>query len=234
MSITTAVILAGGQGTRLRGAVPNLPKPMAPINDHPFIEYQMDYWIGQGIKHFILSVGYLKNIIIDYFGDKYKDATIEYAIEHEPLGTGGGLLLATKNLTKPFLLLNGDTFFEVNLKQLHDFHLKHDSKWTFSLFKTMQLNRYMGMDVDSNGEILSLKSRSKKKDRLANGGAYIISPKILVNYGQDPIKMVSLEDDLLPKIMKSQERLYGMECQGKFIDIGVPSDYYRATEILSK
>ena len=111
MTVRTAIILAGGLGARLNNTVPNLPKPMAPINNRPFLEHQMDYWIGQGINRFILSVGYLKDLIIDHFGDKYKKASIEYAIEHKPLGTGGGLLLAAKNITEPFLVLNGDTFF---------------------------------------------------------------------------------------------------------------------------
>ena len=179
MTVRVAIILAGGLGTRLRGTVPGLPKPMAPIRNCPFLEHQMDYWIKQGINRFILSVGYLKELIIEHFGNTYKGIPIEYAIENEPLGTGGGLLLAEKGLTEPFLVLNGDTFIEVDLDNLYEFHLERKSEWTFSLFRTSQFERYMGMDVSPNGEILSLKSESKKSSGLANGGVYLIEPSVL-------------------------------------------------------
>lgn len=111
----TAIILAGGMGTRLRSAVPDLPKPMAPIHERPFLEHQMDYWIGQGVSRFIVSVGYMKEVIMDHFGASYRATPLTYAIEEEPLGTGGGLLLAAQGLSETFLVLNGDTFFEVDL-----------------------------------------------------------------------------------------------------------------------
>ena len=94
--MTSAVILAGGLGKRLRSAVPDLPKPMAPINGRPFLEHQMRYWIAQGINHFVLSVGYRYKMIIDYFGAQFEGVSLEYVIEEAPLGTGGGLVLASK------------------------------------------------------------------------------------------------------------------------------------------
>ena len=81
--ISTAVVLAGGLGTRLKGVLKGLPKPMAPINDRPFLEYQMDFWISQGVTRFILSIGYLSHIIIEHFGDSYQTASIEYIVEDE-------------------------------------------------------------------------------------------------------------------------------------------------------
>ena len=232
--VSTAIILAGGLGTRLRDAVPDLPKPMALINNRPFLEYQMDYWIDQGINHFILSVGYLKDTIINHFGKKYKNASIEYAEENKPLGTGGGLLLAAQNLVNPFIVKNGDTFIEVDLGELCNFHTQKKSKWTFSLFKTDQFSRYMGMDVDQNGEILSLKSNKKQGMGLANGGVYLIDPKALSSLGYKAGYKISLEDDLLSKYISKGGRLFGKEFKGEFIDIGVPLDYYRAEKIVTE
>ena len=232
MTVRVAIILAGGLGTRLRGTVPGLPKPMAPIRNRPFLEHQMDYWIKQGINRFILSVGYLKELIIEHFGNTYKGIPIEYAIENEPLGTGGGLLLAEKGLTEPFLVLNGDTFIEVDLDNLYEFHLERKSEWTFSLFRTSQFERYMGMDVSPNGEILSLKSESKKSSGLANGGVYLIEPSVLGSLAFKAGDKASLEDELLPNFISNGGVLYGKECKGKFIDIGVPEDYYQAIDIL--
>ena len=232
MTVRVAIILAGGLGTRLRGTVPGLPKPMAPIRNRPFLEHQMDYWIKQGINRFILSVGYLKELIIEHFGNTYKGIPIEYAIENEPLGTGGGLLLAEKGLTEPFLVLNGDTFIEVDLDNLYEFHLERKSEWTFSLFRTSQFERYMGMDVSPNGEILSLKSESKKSSGLANGGVYLIEPSVLGSLAFKAGDKASLEDELLLNFISNGGVLYGQECKGKFIDIGVPEDYYQAIDIL--
>ena len=230
--MTTAVILAGGLGTRLKEAVPDLPKPMAPIRGRPFLEYQMDYWINQGVMQFILSVCYLKQTIIDYFGATYHGISIEYAIEEKPLDTGGGLLLAAQGLNEPFLVLNGDTFFEVDLNKLSNFHVEHKSEWTFSLFRTDHPGRYMGMDVATNGEILSFQSGLSHSNHLANGGVYLINPSVLDRLDWQEGSKVSLEDELLPDFISAGGVTYGMECPGIFIDIGVPEDYRRAAEIL--
>ncbi len=232
IKVNTAIILAGGFGTRLKEAVPDLPKPMAPINNRPFLEYQIDYWSKQGITRFILSVGYLKDLIIKHFGHTYKGVSIEYVVENKPLGTGGGLLLSVKGLTKPFLVLNGDTFMEVDLISLYKFHVERKSEWTFSLFRTNQFDSYMGMDVSPNGEILSLKSKEKQLSGLANGGVYLIEPLVLSSLDYKAGDKASLEDELLPNFISNGGMLYGIECEGKFIDIGVPEDYYRAAEIL--
>ena len=125
----SAVILAGGLGTRLRSAVPDLPKPMAPIGGRPFLEYQLDYWIVQGISRFVLSVGYRHEAIMQHLGTRYKGIELEYAIEKRPLGTGGGLLLAAEKASRggPFLLLNGDTYFAADWKVLNAYALAHDA-----------------------------------------------------------------------------------------------------------
>jgi len=158
--MTTAIILAGGLGTRLRAAVPDLPKPMAPIRGRPFLEYQLDYWIGQGVERFVLSVGYRHEAIVAHFGDSYHGVPLSHSIESTPLGTGGGLLFALDRVAGPlpFLLLNGDTYFEADLGALHRFHAAKQSEWTFSLFRSPQDGRYMGMGVDDSGRIMTLKS----------------------------------------------------------------------------
>lgn len=230
--VRTAIILAGGLGTRLRKVAPRVPKPMAPINNRPFLEYQMDYWINQGITQFILSVGYLKDVIIKHFGNSYKGISIEYVEESSPLGTGGALLLAAKNLHETFIVLNGDTFIEVNIESFYTFHLDRNSNWTFALFRTDEVNRYMFMDIDQKGEIKSLKSKNNILSGLANGGVYLVEPKALSFFDYNIGEKVSLENELLQSYIAKDIPLYGQECKGKFIDIGIPEDYYRAVSIL--
>src|SRR5215212_4677823 len=158
--ITEAIILAGGLGTRLRSAVPDLPKCMAPVNSKPFIVYVIDYLSRQGIKKFILSLGYKHEIITEYFDSimqsktqnlKHKTQgrtagqsdsltthnlplTIQYSIEEEPLGTGGAIKLACKRATeKNVLVANGDTLFKIDVIKLSNFHYACSAHCTLSL-----------------------------------------------------------------------------------------------------
>ena len=155
-TVDTAIVLAGGLGTRLRSAVPDLPKPLAPISGRPFLEYLLDYWHGQGIRRFILSVGYRAELIRAHFGSTYRGCRIDYAEEQTPLGTGGGLLLASAMAEggTPLLAINGDTFFAVELHRLADFHAAHRADWTFCTFRTSVNGRYLGMDIAPNGKKL--------------------------------------------------------------------------------
>ena len=232
--MVTAIILAGGLGTRLRSVVPDLPKPMAPISGRPFLEHQLDYWIKQGVSNFVLSIGYRHEVIVDHFGNRYKDAELDYVIEKTPLGTGGGLLLAAEkvNQDEPFLLLNGDTYFAMDLKKLINFSLTNDADWCFSLFRTHEEGRYMGMDISPQGRITSLKSGTGRSGRLVNGGVYLVNPRALIRERFSPGDKVSLEDNMFPTAMALGQRLMGMEFPGTFIDIGVPEDYHRAPALL--
>jgi D-glycero-alpha-D-manno-heptose 1-phosphate guanylyltransferase len=233
--VTTAIILAGGLGTRLRETVPDLPKPMAPINGRPFLEHQLDYWIGQGVKRFVLSVGYRHEAIAGHFGAAYRGIPLDYAIEPYPLGTGGGLLLAMQKLAgeAAFLVLNGDSYFEVELAALHGFHESRKADWTFALFRSTEAGRYLGMDIAADGKITSLNSGAGKPGRLANGGVYLVNPGALRFGGWKPGDKISLEDEILPAVFGGGRRIYGLECSGTFIDIGVPADYARAPGLLA-
>ncbi len=228
MMVSTAIILAGGLGTRLRSTVPDLPKPMAPINGRPFLEHLMDNWINQGVTHFILSVGYLSEIIREHFGEQYRNASISYAIEETPLGTGGGLLMAAYDLRESFLVLNGDTFFEVDLDKLVQYHKIRNSEWTFSLFRTTESKRYMGVDLDEEGVIRPFSMEVVQAHYLANGGVYLMNPSVLNRLSYQRGSAASLENQILPEYRASGGLVYGMECPGKFIDIGVPEDYRNA------
>ena len=228
-----AVILAGGMGTRLKSVVPNLPKPMAPVNGRPFMEYQLDYWIDQGVSQFIVSVGYMKEVIMGHFGPSYRSTPISYAVEAKPLGTGGGLLLAARYLSEPFLLLNGDTFFEVDLAGLQKHHTRQQADLTFSLFRTNEVGRYMGIEITETGEIITLNSDNEKYEKLVNGGVYLVNPIIFKNVSYELDQKISFELKIVPDLMTEGIKIYGVEYPGRFIDIGIPADYLRSNTILN-
>ena len=231
--MTTAIILAGGFGTRLRAAVPDLPKPMAPVAGKPFLSYLLDYWIGQGVDHVVLSVGYRHEAIIDYFGDNYHGARVDYVIEPEPLGTGGALRMAANRFIKRqgFLLLNGDTFFAVDLAILKKFVEKTQAALCLSLFETIDAQRYHRVEVGNDGTITSLNAQSSADRNLANGGVYWCEPDRLqleIYAGG----VCSLENDVFPRLLSSQCRMTALEFKAPFIDIGIPEDYHRAENFL--
>jgi D-glycero-alpha-D-manno-heptose 1-phosphate guanylyltransferase len=233
--INTAIILAGGKGTRLQSIVSEVPKPMAPINGVPFLEIQINYWIGQGITNFILSVGYKNKIIVNHFGYKFNGALINYTIEDIPLGTGGAILkvIAENNIKEPFLLLNGDTYFDVSVKELYEFHSKKGSNFTFSVFKSNNTSRYLGLNVDSNMKIVSSNLiKEQIGTKYVNGGVYIINPEI-INYIEFELnKQISLESEVIPILIYNNISLYACEFDTKFIDIGIPEDYFNAQNFL--
>jgi D-glycero-alpha-D-manno-heptose 1-phosphate guanylyltransferase len=228
-----AIVLAGGLGTRLRAAVPDLPKPMAPVNGRPFLEHLLGYWIAQGVTRFILSVGYRHEAVAGHFGTTYGGAAITCAVEDQPLGTGGGLLRASGSLAAPgpFLVLNGDTYFEVVLATLREFHAARRADATLALFRSPQQGRYTGLTIDESGEVLSL--AAGVQGGLANGGVYLMERSLLEGGAWRPSAALSLEGDILPFALRAGKRLYGLECPGRFLDIGVPEDYARAAALLA-
>ena len=137
-SAFTAIILAGGLGTRLRSAVPGLPKCMAPVNGKPFMGYLIEYMALQGVSNFILSLGYMHQVIIDYVTKQYPNLHIDWVIEEEPLGTGGAIKLACSKVTGTYALVtNGDTMFNINVAEVMQFNAAKHGDCTLSL-KPMQ------------------------------------------------------------------------------------------------
>ena len=231
--LNEAIVLAGGLGTRLRSVVADVPKPMAAIGGRPFLEYLLDHWIDQGIRRFTLSVGYRHEVIVDHFGDAYRGAAIRYAVERSPLGTGGALLgtLATFSIEAPVLLLNGDTFFAVDLDRLSEFATKTAADVSFALFETSDRERYMGIALDSQGRILELQAQHQSP-HLANGGVYWLRPDALREQAAVAEAPQSLETDLFPALLRAGRKLCGCVFQGTFIDIGLPDDFRRAQDLL--
>lgn len=226
--LNTAVILAGGLGTRLRTVVNDRPKPMATVVGRPFLEYLLKYWSNQGIERFIISVGYLGEMISDHFGLRFNDSHIEYVVEAEPLGTGGALLQCQRqlNLESPFLLLNGDTFFAVHNETLNLYAKNFDADWALSLFLTSEVNRYLPCHLELDGRLkaLALPPEDPQVEHWANGGVYWVNPRALESILPNK-NFLSLEFDLLPYCQSSEQKIYGLKCSDTFIDIGLPRDY---------
>ena len=226
MQITEAIILAGGLGTRLRSAVPNLPKCMAPVNGRPFLSYIIDYYSKQGITKFIFSLGYKHEVITAWLHKEYPSLAIEYVIENEPLGTGGGIQLAIEKVKgNNVLILNGDTFFKVDLTAMAAFHKHNVSACTLALKPMKNFDRYGVVETDDEGRIQSFKEKKQYETGLINGGIYILSTGRFRQ--QRRPAAFSFEKDYL-EVFFSAMPMYGFVQDNYFIDIGIPEDLERA------
>lgn len=220
--IKEVIILAGGFGTRLQKVVADVPKPMAPVNGKPFLQYILDYCIQQGIESVVLSTGYKHEVIFSHFGTHYKSLQIQYAHEQEPLGTGGGIQLALQKCSDDnVVVLNGDTFFDVDLQALESQHIKAQSEFSIAAKKMYHFNRY-GIIQTKDNRITAFEEKRAVHEGIINAGVYIINREKFLAM-QLPQKF-SMEKEYMEKYFSSKH-FYAFEFNGYFIDIGIPEDY---------
>lgn len=230
MSIKQAIILAGGLGTRLRSAVPDLPKCMAIVAGKPFLSYVIDFLLTQGIEKFIFSLGYKSEIIERYLDEHYPGLHFTTVVEREPLGTGGAIKLAsTKATNDNVLVANGDTLFKINGKQVFDFHLNRNAECTVALKPMNNFDRYGAVELDHDRKIVSFKEKQFYEQGLINGGVYILNIPGFLKH--DFPEKFSFEKKYLEANTNSGS-LYGCVQDVYFIDIGIPEDYNKAQEDL--
>ena len=220
-----AIILAGGFGTRLRERVPDLPKPMAPVAGIPFLQYILDHLIKGGIHEIILSVGYRADVIISHFQQTYHGASISYAMESEPLGTGGAIAHALKDHDdQAVMVVNGDTFVNLNYAQLLDWYQQEAPSIAIVLKEMEDVSRY-GSVIVSSGIVSGFLEKGNTGPGLINAGIYLLSPNIFNTYCLKG--NFSLESDLIQQhCLDLSPRAFITNAY--FIDIGVPEDYERA------
>jgi len=221
-----AIIVAGGLGTRLRDAVPDLPKCMAPVAGKPFLSYVIDYLRMQSVERFIFSLGYKSHIIEEFLRKEYPTLNYTSVIEHEPLGTGGAIQLAIQKATSENVVVaNGDTLFKVNLQELFKTHHGNKAECTLALKPMQNFDRYGVVEIADNGKIISFKEKQFYADGLINGGIYVLNrEKFLLR--SLPEKF-SFEKEYLEKFT-GEGKFYSSIQNGYFIDIGIPGDYQRA------
>ena len=227
-----AVILAGGLGTRLRSVVSDVPKCMAPVGGRPFLE-----WILAWIEPFrpgkiILSLGYLSDVVTEWVQNSMKDypIPIEWVIEETPLGTGGGIRLALSKVTaSQCIILNGDTFFDVDLNALCKFREKAGTPLAIALKPMTDFDRYGSVTLSAGDRITSFNEKKHCESGLINGGTYCIDCTAGL-LADKPLKFSFEKDVLEPE--SSCGNLSGFVSDGSFIDIGIPQDYELAQTFL--
>lgn len=226
-----AVILAGGFGTRLSHVVSDVPKPMAPIKNIPFLEYIIKQLQSQGFDNFVFLTGYKAEIIEKYFKDLKNSVFIK---EESALGTGGAILNAYRYLQDEFFVINGDTFFDIDFSLLEDFG--KDKPVTIALRYTDNIKRYGFVDIDNNYKIISFVEKGNlpenRIDGFINGGIYFMKKSVLENFIKNfSGQFISLETEIFPELL-NRNKLFGLPLGGCFIDIGIPEDYRKAQNLI--
>ncbi|MEL6923114.1 MAG: HAD-IIIA family hydrolase, partial [Bacteroidota bacterium] len=223
---TTAIVLAGGLGTRLRSVVQDLPKPMAPVAGQPFLSYVLDYLAQQGIRKVILSIGYKGTIIQDYYGDRFREMQLQYAVETVPLGTGGAIQLALQQCSETSCyVVNGDTLFEADLSAMAAAHNDASADLSMALKQMQDFDRYGLVELDEAGQVQAFREKQYCAAGLINAGVYLINRSIF-EVAEFPGKF-SFEKDLL-EAQLSNLKFIGCPLEGYFIDIGIPTDFAKA------
>ncbi|EAL0282230.1 D-glycero-D-manno-heptose 1-phosphate guanosyltransferase [Campylobacter upsaliensis] len=219
-----AIILCGGLGTRLRAVVKDVPKPMASVGGKPFLEFIFEFLKKQGVKSVILAVSYKYEVIQEHFKNEFLGIKIKYSIEQEPLGTGGAIKEALKLCEEEqIFVLNGDSIFEIDLKNLR----LNGAKICLALKKMFDFERYGAVSIDESGEIVEFKEKSFCKEGLINGGIYLLKRDIFENYKLS--NCFSFEEFLEQnyKSLKARAELF----EDYFIDIGIPQDYEKFSRL---
>lgn len=222
-----AIILAGGFGERLKKIIKGIPKPMAPIDGKPFLEYLIMQLARQEINEIIISIGYKGEVIKEYFGNgKKRDVQITYSEEDEPLDTGGALKKAAELINDDyFIVMNGDSFLNTNFWEIISYCKTKKAIATIGLVYLNNTNRYGKVEINKRGEIIGFFEKKTCRNGFINSGIYIFNHRIL-NF--IPNGKHSLESEVFPSLIN--KRLFGKEVNGFFIDIGIPQDYLKLSK----
>jgi len=224
-----AIILVGGEGLRLRPLTCNLPKPMVPIVNRPFLEHMVERLKRHHIDEIILAICYLPDRIQRHFGDGNGfGVKLSYAVEQTPLGTGGAVKNSERFLKETFLVFNGDIFSDLNLTDMVKFHRAHKAKATIALTPVEDPTAYGVVELDGQNRVkgfIEKPSRDKVTSNLINAGIYVMEPEMLELIPASVHSM--LERGLFPDLVKRGIPFYGYQSSAYWLDTGKPDDYLK-------
>ncbi len=228
--IKEAIILAGGKGTRLQSVVKDVPKPLAPVAGHPFLHYLIRQLKNAGVTHYIFSTGYKSEKGETYIQRHQPDLNCSCAVEKTALGTGGGVRFAVEKCQHPHtLVVNGDTFLDLDFEQFSKFHTQCGYKASLALKEMPTPDRYGTVTVDDSKTIVAFKEKTAGLNKgIINAGIYALEVAPFKSRFQVG-EVFSLEQSYFEPSVEDKI-LGGYLCNGYFIDIGIPEDYERAQQ----
>jgi D-glycero-alpha-D-manno-heptose 1-phosphate guanylyltransferase len=232
----TAVILAGGSGTRLGPITAQLPKPMVPVADRPFLEWVIHFLRREGLRHILISAGFHAQVLVAFVQQlNLPNVTLECVVEPSPLGTAGGFRYVTQRAgTQPeaWLVLNGDSLVITSLAPLFACLADNDVSGALLGVKTEDRSRYGALHCDSQGRLLRFGEKQAGSPGLINAGVYLLRSRLADSLPQD--LPLSFELDVFPNWLREGVRLKTHPCQAPFLDIGTPESLAAATSFVAR
>jgi len=225
-----AVLLAGGFGTRLRGVLPDLPKPLAPVRGRPFLAYLLDQLVTAGWTRAILCLHYKSEQIIQALGHHHGPLKLEYSVEPEPLGTGGAVRLALARVNAPrLLLLNADSFCAAPLSEFTAFHRAHGRPASIVSVRVSDSARYGRLEFAPDGRVCAFTEKKASNGAgYINAGIYILDHALVNSIPTG--RPVSLESEMFPAWLP--KGVMAWKTSAAFIDIGTPESYSQVESYL--
>jgi mannose-1-phosphate guanylyltransferase len=223
-----AVILVGGEGTRLRPLTERTRKDMLSLVDRPLLAYTLEHLRRYGVSRAVVSCGYLPDQIRDHFGNAYGNLELAYEIEDEPLGTGGAIGFAARALEETFFALNGDSLREADLAELLSFHRETGAKATILLTPVSDPSRYGLVRLAADGRVVTFLEKPEPEEidtNLINAGLYVLEPSVLDLIPSG--RAVSIEREVFPRLC-AEGSVYGLSLAGYWLDVGTPDSYLQA------
>jgi D-glycero-alpha-D-manno-heptose 1-phosphate guanylyltransferase len=224
-----AIVLAGGFGTRLRQVVPDLPKPMAPIAGRPFLEILLSTLAQKGFTRVVLSLGFMSEKIIEYFGNSFKGMELLYEVEPLPLGTGGAIRVALARCVSDHVyIFNGDTYLDLEVDALEGLWQSNHHP-VIVVREVIDTARFGKIEM-RDGQIIAFLEKGVTGSGLINAGCYVLPQNLLDDFPLN--KPFSIETEFFIESLQ-RIRFDGFVTHGRFIDIGVPDDYALAQTVLA-
>ncbi|MCX7993607.1 MAG: NDP-sugar synthase [Fimbriimonadales bacterium] len=237
------MIIAGGFGTRLRPLTLRRPKPLMPVANRAFLEYQVAQLKAAGAEEIVFATNYLADRIEAHFGDGSRfGVRMRYAVEREPLGTAGAIRNAVEGLPPDrAIVFNGDILTDFDIGAIVRRHIEHQAQVTLTLYRVRRPHPYGVVQVSDEGRVEAFIEPTEEQKRAAdrgepmegsdfiNAGIYIIEPETLARI---PLRPCSIEREFYPQILAEGAPVYGVEGKGFWLDIGRPAQYQRATRAL--
>ena len=224
-----AIILAGGEGTRLRPLTYSVPKAMVPVLNRPFIEHVIRHLTSHGIKEIVLATGYKSDSIYEYFKNGTgTELKLIYSLEEKPLGTAGAVRHAGKYLDGTFLVLNGDTYSDIDYTEMIQFHKTRGANATIALTHVKDPTRFGVVETDGDGRIKAFIEKptwDKVTSRWINAGVYILEPEVLNYIPKDRFCM--FEHDVFPRMLADDKHVFAFASKAYWIDMGTPENYHQ-------
>jgi len=226
------VILCGGLGTRLQSVIGDVPKVMAQIDGHPFLDLIMEHLKKQDFTRVVLCTGYKADLVENYYREHDFGLTIDFSRENEPLGTGGALKNARAIIfSDPFFVFNGDSFLPADLRAFLGFHKEKNALASILVSEASKTKDYGSLKIDESDQIIDFREKIEKTtDPLVNAGIYCFDQKVFSFMPSD--EKFSLETDFFPEL--AGNKFYGYRTDQEFIDIGTPERYQQAKKNFTK